>query len=56
MGLDLECQLKLADYYWIDEEPKEESAYQRSTKRFVNLLYTFPLPNVSVPRGESKIL
>ena len=50
MALDLECQLELADYYWIDEEQKEENAYQRSAKRFVSLQYTFSLSNLWVCR------
>ena len=50
MALDLECQLELADYYWIDEEQKEENAYQRRAKRFVNLLYNLPLSNSWVCR------
>ena len=50
MALDLECQLELADYYWIDEGQKEENAYQRSAKRFVSLQYTFSLSNLWVCR------
>ena len=50
MALDLECQLELADYYWIDEGQKEENAYQRSAKRFVSLLYIFSLSNLWVCR------
>ena len=40
MALDPGCQPKPGGYYWIDEDLKEESAYQLSAKEFINLVYT----------------